>query len=115
MLAGVAVISSVSIAVVLSDRMKATGDALSRLRALMTGSELKIEPLTAYIIPSDDEHQVSQGQQRKCDKSLNMVFVPQSEYIAARDRRRQFITGFTGSAGTAVITKDEALLWTDGR
>lgn len=64
-LAGVAVISSVSIAVVLSDRMKATGDALSRLRSLMTGSELKIESLTAYIIPSDDEHQVSQGHRVK--------------------------------------------------
>lgn len=64
-LAGVAVISSVSIAVVLSDRMKATGDALSRLRSLMTGSELKIDPLTAYIIPSDDEHQVSQGRRVK--------------------------------------------------
>lgn len=44
-----------------------------------------------------------------------MVSIQQSEYIAARDRRRQFITGFTGSAGTAVVTKDEALLWTDGR
>jgi Xaa-Pro aminopeptidase len=39
----------------------------------------------------------------------------QSEYIAARDRRRAFITGFTGSAGTAVVTQDKALLWTDGR
>ena len=39
----------------------------------------------------------------------------QSEYIAACDERRAFITGFTGSAGTAVITENEALLWTDGR
>lgn len=39
----------------------------------------------------------------------------QSEYIAPRDRRRHFITGFTGSAGTAVITQEKALLWTDGR
>jgi Xaa-Pro aminopeptidase len=38
-----------------------------------------------------------------------------SEYLAQRDRRRAFITGFTGSAGTAVITQNEALLWTDGR
>lgn len=35
--------------------------------------------------------------------------------MSPRDARRQFITGFTGSAGTAVITQDEALLWTDGR
>lgn len=29
--------------------------------------------------------------------------------------RRTFISGFTGSAGTAVVTKDKAALWTDGR
>lgn len=58
-LALVAVISSVSIAFVLSDRMKATGDALTRLRALMDGTQLKIEPIVAYIIPSEDAHQVS--------------------------------------------------------
>lgn len=58
-LAAVAVISSVSVAVLLnSDKMKATGDALTRLRSLMTGTQLGIEPLTAYIIPSDDSHQV---------------------------------------------------------
>lgn len=34
---------------------------------------------------------------------------------AARDRRRHFISNFTGSAGTAVVTPTEALLWTDGR
>ena len=39
----------------------------------------------------------------------------QSEYLAPHDGRRKFITGFDGSAGTAVVTKDEALLWTDGR
>lgn len=58
-LAGVAVISSVSIAFVLTDKMKQTGDALMRLRSLMSGSTLGIEPLAAYIIPSDDSHQVS--------------------------------------------------------
>lgn len=39
----------------------------------------------------------------------------QSEYVCESDARRQFISGFTGSAGTAVILKDKALLWTDGR
>ncbi len=39
----------------------------------------------------------------------------QSEYIADCDKRREFISGFTGSAGTAVVTADHALLWTDGR
>ncbi len=39
----------------------------------------------------------------------------QSEYLADCDKRREFICGFTGSAGTAVVTADKALLWTDGR
>lgn len=49
----------------------------------------------AYIIPSSDFHQ--------------------SEYVGDYFKSREFITGFTGSAGTAVITKDDAGLWTDGR
>ena len=38
-----------------------------------------------------------------------------SEYVPAHWQCRQWITGFTGSAGTAVITSNEALLWTDSR
>lgn len=38
-----------------------------------------------------------------------------SEYTAAKDERIGFITGFTGSSGVALITKDKALTWTDGR
>lgn len=38
-----------------------------------------------------------------------------SEYVAPHFQTRQWITGFDGSAGTAVITADEALLWTDSR
>lgn len=51
--------------------------------------------IDAYIVPTDDAHQ--------------------SEYIDDADKRRQFLTGFTGSSGTAVVTKEAALLWTDGR
>ena len=39
----------------------------------------------------------------------------QSEYVAPRWRTREFISGFTGSAGTVVITQNEALLWVDSR
>lgn len=38
-----------------------------------------------------------------------------SEYVAQAFRTRAWLTGFTGSAGTAIVTRDEALLWTDGR
>lgn len=51
--------------------------------------------IDAYIVPSQDAHQ--------------------SEFIAECYMRRTYISGFTGSAGTAVITKDKAALWTDGR
>ena len=49
----------------------------------------------AFIIPSEDPHM--------------------SEYPPECDARREFISGFDGSAGTAVVTKDCAALWTDGR
>lgn len=39
----------------------------------------------------------------------------QNEYVPSHNRRREWLTGFTGSAGDAVVTKDAAWLWTDGR
>ncbi|KAH8411123.1 hypothetical protein KR222_003846 [Zaprionus bogoriensis] len=76
--------------------MKATTQKLSKLRELMrcAGPGTATE-ISAYVVPSDDAHQ--------------------SEYQCAHDERRAFISGFTGSAGTAVVTFDKALLWTDGR
>ena len=65
----------------------------SRLNALR--EVMKSLHIQAYIIPTEDAHQ--------------------SEYIADSDERRCFISGFTGSAGTAVVTLNEAALWTDGR
>ena len=38
-----------------------------------------------------------------------------SEYIAACDERIQFVSGFAGTNGTCVVTKTEALMWTDAR
>ncbi|KIX94283.1 uncharacterized protein Z520_09993 [Fonsecaea multimorphosa CBS 102226] len=67
-----------------------TTKRLSRLRDLMREHKLDV-----YIVPSEDSHQ--------------------SEYIAPCDARRAYISGFTGSAGTAVITLDKAALSTDGR
>ncbi len=65
-------------------------ERIEQLRNLMR--ERGIE---AYIVPSSDPHQ--------------------SEYVAEHYTARTFITGFTGSAGTAVVTLKEAGLWTDGR
>lgn len=44
-----------------------------------------------------------------------IITVLQSEYISSSDARLEFISGFTGSAGTAIVTEDQGALWTDGR
>lgn len=78
-----------------------TSNRLAALRKQMSEHEL-----CCYIIPSEDEHQ--------------------SEYVAQADERRAFISGFTGSAGVACVTRDllnfntdkpegKAILSTDGR
>ena len=63
---------------------------LANLRA-----EMQSRGLHAYIIPHNDPHD--------------------SEYIADHDARIEFICGFSGSAGTAVVTLTTQLLWTDSR
>ncbi len=65
-------------------------ERITALRQLMTEKNIDV-----YIVPSSDNHQ--------------------SEYVGDYFKCREFITGFTGSAGTAVITQTEAGLWTDGR
>ena len=65
-------------------------DRIAKLRSVM-----KERGIYAYIIPSADYHQ--------------------SEYVGEFFKGRQFISGFTGSAGTVVITEEKAILWTDGR
>ncbi|KAI8971587.1 peptidase M24, structural domain-containing protein [Mycotypha africana] len=69
-----------------------TGERLQALRALFQSGNQKID---AFLIPSEDAHQ--------------------SEYTAACDLRRQWISGFNGSAGFAIVSQSEAVLFTDGR
>lgn len=56
---------------------------------------LSAKGLDALVVPTDDPHG--------------------SEYPAEHWQCRRWLTGFTGSAGTAVVTATEALLWTDSR
>ncbi len=65
-------------------------ERLSQLRRLM-----EERGMDAYLVPTADFHE--------------------SEYVGEYFKCRKFLTGFTGSAGTLVVTKDEALLWVDGR
>ena len=50
-----------------------------------------------------------------CLPTHSCMCAVQSEYAPDCDARRQFISRFTGSAGTAVVTPHVAALWTDGR
>lgn len=63
---------------------------ISKLREFM-----EKENIDMYIIPTADFHQ--------------------TEYVGEHFKARKYITGFSGSAGTAIITQDQAGLWTDGR
>jgi Xaa-Pro aminopeptidase len=65
-------------------------DNIRKLRKLM-----KESGLAGYVVPSTDPHQ--------------------SEYVAEAWRRRAFLSGFDGSAGTCVVTLNKAGLWTDSR
>ena len=56
---------------------------------------MKEKNIYAYIVPSSDYHQ--------------------SEYVGDYFKSREFMSGFTGSSGTLIISMDEAGLWTDGR
>lgn len=70
--------------------MNVVRDRLDALRKLM-----KERGMDAYMIPTADFHE--------------------SEYVGEYFKCRDYMTGFTGSAGTALITMDEACLWVDGR
>lgn len=69
--------------------MKVT-ERIANLRSLMAE-----KGIDAYVVPTADFHQ--------------------SEYVGEHFKARKFITGFSGSYGTAVIMQDDAGLWTDGR
>lgn len=67
-----------------------TDEKLKELRRLMEERNF-----SAYIIPTEDFHS--------------------SEYVGEYFKAREYMSGFTGSAGTLVVTRDQAALWTDGR
>ena len=67
-----------------------TNDKLARLRV-----EMEKRDVSAVLIPSQDPHF--------------------SEYVSKCFERRKYVSNFTGSAGTCVVTKTRAMLWTDGR
>lgn len=71
-------------------RTETIPDRLCRLR-----KKMKERGIAVYVVPSTDCHE--------------------SEYVCAHYRAREYLSGFTGSAGTLVVTLSAAGLWTDGR
>lgn len=57
--------------------------------------QMKRYGIDLYVVPTSDYHQ--------------------SEYVGEYFKVRAYLTGFTGSSGTAVVSQDECCLWTDGR
>ena len=70
--------------------MMTTAEKLTALRRAMAQ-----RGLAAYLVPTDDFHA--------------------SEYVGDYFKAREYLSGFTGSAGTLLILPSRALLWTDGR
>lgn len=71
--------------------------------------------LDAFIVTFHDEHQVSGKRQSICiTTSLNESLL-QGEFLAERDKRLQYISGFSGPYGYAVVTRSKAAFWTDFR
>lgn len=70
--------------------MRSVKERIGRLR-----EQMKKAGVSVYVVPSSDCHE--------------------SEYVCAHYRAREYLSGFTGSAGTLVVTMEEAGLWTDGR
>src|SRR3954469_4511027 len=64
-----------------------------RVKALRT--ELARRNLTGFVVPRADRHQ--------------------NEYVPASEERLAWLTGFTGSAGTAIVLMERAALFVDGR
>ena len=68
--------------------MTVVAERIAKLRALMAE-----KGIDAYVVPTADFHQ--------------------SEYVGEHFKARKYITGFSGSYGTAVITQTDGGLWTD--
>ena len=65
----------------------------NRERIAKLQQEMKAEGMDMYLVPTADFHQ--------------------SEYVGDYFKARAWLSGFTGSAGTLVVTQDQACLWTD--
>ncbi|TYZ66493.1 hypothetical protein PybrP1_008001 [[Pythium] brassicae (nom. inval.)] len=93
-------------------------EKLRELRALLSRSNVQLLSLRNNLGAKDGA--AAGSAEILTGKALQAFVVDtadahQSEYVSAANKRREFISGFTGSSGAALVTPDKALLWTDGR
>ncbi|CAI5711218.1 hypothetical protein KXD40_001507 [Peronospora effusa] len=90
-------------------------DKLRELRTLMNRTNVRLLPLR-HLLGKTDKGNVLAITGRPLQAFLvDTADAHQSEYVGDAHKRREFLTGFTGSNGTALVTVDKALMWTDGR
>ncbi|XP_025832435.1 xaa-Pro aminopeptidase ApepP [Agrilus planipennis] len=76
-------------------RVNTTARLIALREVMRDEIQLKEQPIDAYIITSYDEHM--------------------TEYTSDYDKRREYISGFSGTYGDVIVTMKKAALWTDGR
>ena len=69
---------------------------------------------------SENRERILKLQEKMQELNIDMYLVPtadfhQSEYVGDYFKARKWLSGFSGSAGTLLVTDDQAYLWTDGR
>uniref|UniRef100_K3WRL6 Creatinase N-terminal domain-containing protein n=1 Tax=Globisporangium ultimum (strain ATCC 200006 / CBS 805.95 / DAOM BR144) TaxID=431595 RepID=K3WRL6_GLOUD len=95
-------------------------EKLRDLRALLSRTNVKLLSLRSNLNKEASGSTASGAAEVLTGKTLQAFVVDtadahQSEYVSDANKRREFLSGFTGSNGTALVTPDKALLWTDGR
>ncbi|KAF4320679.1 hypothetical protein BBO99_00001274 [Phytophthora kernoviae] len=90
-------------------------EKLRELRALMSRTNVQLLPLRHHL-GKTEKGEVAELTGRPLQAFLvDTADAHQSEYVGDAHKRREFLTGFTGSNGTALVTPEQALMWTDGR
>ncbi len=87
---------------------------------ILTGEKLTINDRGNRNMSNDAQLRIEKLRALMRERNVDIYIVPTadyhgSEYVGEYFKCREYITGFTGSAGTALITGNEAYLWTDGR
>ncbi|OWZ17780.1 Xaa-Pro aminopeptidase [Phytophthora megakarya] len=90
-------------------------EKLRDLRVLMSRTNVRLLPLRNHLGKTEKEAATELTGRPLQAFLVDTADAHQSEYVGDAHKRREFLTGFTGSNGTALVTSEQALMWTDGR